>query len=324
MKGVSLKDLSLSPEESKEIVELLARIRGIKNYKSMSKCSFSSISIRKDKKPKISKARIGEIEREFNELRHKFSNPKIKEIRKKNIYEIKSRKNRFRTKRYHDYDDAEYKGITDIESLFDLSIGEDYYKPIIVNTAFNNNYIEYESREDKDKILTISEYLDMIGPYLVDMINDYKAKSEWKIQLTMVINFISSKPGSDETPIMYTKGINIEIMIGSDTNEVSGELFKSLLQKYQENLEEKMSGSEFVFDGVNALYYDKTSLVRGKSYIDSPEWLKNKKAKINPKNKDVKCFHYVLTAGLNYQIIKKILKEYQKLSLLLISIIGMR
>ena len=208
--------------------------------------------------------------------------------------------------------------------MFDLSIGEDYYKPIIVNTAFNNNYIEYESREDKDKILTISEYLDMIGSYLVDMINDYKAKSEWKIQLTMVINFISSKPGSDETPIMYTKGINIEIMIGSDTNEVSGELFKSLLQKYQENLEEKMSGSEFVFDGVNALYYDKTSLVRGKSYIDSPEWLKNKKAKINPKNKDVKCFHYVLTAGLNYQIIKKILKEYQKLSLLLISIIGMR
>ena len=83
MKGVSLKDLSLSPEESKEIVELLARIRGIKNYKSMSKCSFSSIPIRKDKKPKISKARIGEIEREFNELRHKFSNPKIKEIRKK-------------------------------------------------------------------------------------------------------------------------------------------------------------------------------------------------------------------------------------------------
>ena len=75
--------------------------------------------------------------------------------------------------------------------MFDLSIDKDYYKPVIVSTAFNNNYIEYESKDDKDKILTISEYLDMIRLYLVDMINDHKTKSEWKIQLTMEINFIS-------------------------------------------------------------------------------------------------------------------------------------
>ena len=49
-----------------------------------------------------------------------------------------------------------------------------------------------------------------------------------------------------------------------------------------------MRGSEFVFDGVNTLYYDlnKISLIRGKSYINSPEWLKNKKTTINPKNMD--------------------------------------
>ena len=58
----------------------------------------------------------------------------------------------------------------------------------------------------------------MIRPYLVDMINDHKTKSEWKIQLTMVINFSSSKLDSDETRIMHTKSSNIEIMIGSDTN----------------------------------------------------------------------------------------------------------
>ena len=122
-----------------------------------------------------------------------------------------------------------------------------------------------------------------------------------------MINFISSEPDSDETPIMYTKSNNIEIMIGSDSNEVIEELFKSLLQKYQESLEENMSGSEFVFDGVNVLYYDlnKTSLIRGKSYIHSPEWLRNKKATINLQNKDDKCFQYVLTAALNYQNIKK-------------------
>ena len=83
--------------------------------------------------------------------------------------------------------------------------------------------------------------------------------------------------------------------------------FESLLQRYQEGLEEKMKGSDFAFDSVDALYYDlnKISLNRGKSYIDSPEWLKNKKATINPQNKkDDKCFQYVLTVTLNYQNIK--------------------
>ena len=133
-----------------------------------------------------------------------------------------------KNKKDYDYDDIEYRGIKDISDLFDLSISEDYYKPIIVKSAFNNNYIQYESKGDKDKGLIISEYFDMIRPYLVDMINDHKTQSEWKTQLTMVINFISSKPDSDETRIMHTKSNNIEIMMGSDTDGVIEGLFKSL------------------------------------------------------------------------------------------------
>ena len=87
----------------------------------------------------------------------------------------------------------------------------------------------YESKGDKDKILTFNEYLDMIRPFLVDMINDHKNKGEWKIQLTAVINFISSKPDSDETRIMHTKSNNLAIIIGIDINEVIEERFKSLL-----------------------------------------------------------------------------------------------
>ena len=174
-----------------------------------------------------------------------------------------------------------------------MSIGEDYYKPTIVNDAFNNNYKEYESKGDKDKILTVNEYIDMIRPYLVDIINEHKTQSEWKIQVTAAVNFISSKPNSDETRIMHAKSNNIEIVIGSNTNEVIEEFLKSLLKRYQERLEESTRGSEFVFVCVNALYYNlnKISLNRGKSYIDPPKWLKNKKTTINPQNKkDDKCF----------------------------------
>ena len=102
----------------------------------------------------------------------------------------------------------------------------------------------------------------------------------------MAINFISSKD-SDETRTMHTKSNNVDIMIGSETNEIIKKLFESFLQKYQEGLEESMRGSEFVYNSVDVLYYNlnKVSLNRGGSYIDSPKWVKNKMATINPQNK---------------------------------------
>ena len=119
--------------------------------------------------------------------------------------------------------------------------------------------------------------------------------------MTAEINFISLKPGSDETRVMYTRSFNKEIMKGSDTDEVIKLLFESFLKKYYENLQEKMNGSDFEFDGVNFFYYDfnKTSINRGGSYIDSPQWLKYKKSTINPKNDDDKCFQYTVTLSLN-------------------------
>ena len=143
-------------------------------------------------------------------------------------------------------------------------------------------------KEIKEKIYQF-KYLNMIRPYLSYMINDnktqgkwriysgnkiieHKTKSEWKIQLTMANNFISSKD-SDETRTMHTKSNNVEIMTGIETDEVTEELLKYFLQKYQEGLEESMKGSEFIFDSVDSLYcnLNKVSLSRSGSYIDSPK-----------------------------------------------------
>ena len=62
-------------------------------------------------------------------------------------------------------------------------------------------------------------------------------------------------------------------MNDSGTDEIIKLPFESFLQKYEENLQEKMKGLDFEFDGVNFLYYDfnKTSIHRGGSYIDSPK-----------------------------------------------------
>ena len=169
---------------------------------------------------------------------------KIKEIRT-SLFELEQ--NLSKTKKYYDYEDIEYKGMRNTKDLFDLSIDEDYYKP--TRGAFNGNYIQYESRGDEGKNLSIKKYLNIIKPYLSDIINDHKTSglvrynscnkswveetpSEWKIHITMEINCISSKD-SDETRTMLTKSNNVEIMVGSETAEIIEELSESLLQSYQ-------------------------------------------------------------------------------------------
>ena len=91
--------------------------------------------------------------------------------------------------------------------------------------------------------------------------------------------------------------------MGSETDEIIEELFKTFLQKYQEELEESTRGSEFAYGSVDALYYSLNEVIlsRGGSYIDSPKWLKTKKATINSKNNDDKCFQYAVTVALNYE-----------------------
>ena len=79
----------------------------------------------------------------------------------------------------------------------------------------------------------------------------------------MSINFISFKD-SDETRNMHTKSNNIEIFVGSETDEIIEELFKSFLQTYQEGLEKSAKGNNFIPGSVNLLHYNlqKMSLKR--------------------------------------------------------------
>ena len=135
------------------------------------------------------------------------------------------------------------------------------------------------------------------------MIDNHKARNEWKIQLTMRIIFVSFTD-ANETREMHTKSDNITIMIGIETEDVINELFNTFCKRYQEGLETKMRGSSFTFERIDLLEYHlhKISLNRGSSYIESPEWIKNKGVTINPKNtKNNNCFQDAITAALNHQ-----------------------
>ena len=141
---------------------------------------------------------------------------------------------------------------------------KDNFRPYRFTGAFNSNYTEYRSSGDEDKNLSNKAYLDEIRPYLSDIINEHKNKDEWKIQINISINFISSKD-SDKARTMYTKSDNVDVI---------EKLSKSTLERYQTGLEEAMRGSEFVFDCVNELHYKlhNVDINRGRTYVDSPRW----------------------------------------------------
>ena len=93
----------------------------------------------------------------------------------------------------------------------------------------------------KTKTLSIKLDLNMIRLYLRDIINDHKTQREWRIQLKMTINFISSKD-SDETHTMHTmhiKSHNIEIKVGSEIDDIIKEYFKNSFGKISRRIRRK-------------------------------------------------------------------------------------
>ena len=125
--------------------------------------------------------------------------------------------------------------INDIRTLFEQE--EDYYKLKKVSNFWKNSYIEYEGNGDKNRNLSVGEYL---------------------------------------------------------------------LIKISRKLETLMRKTDFIFDSVELMFYKchEVNFRRGGSYTDSPDWIKKKKATINPKNINDKCFQYAATVALNYEEIK--------------------
>ena len=168
-------------------------------------------------------------------------------------------------------DDDEYRKVGSIRRLFENFY---YYKPIKTDDDFagrRNNYIQYTSRGDRYKNLSPKEYLDMIRPYLRDLINNHKPTmedneednednsgsecGEWKIQLVMQNNFISAQ-NFEVTRTIYSVSKPVEIYIGSDTENIIHTFFGAALERFQQAIvTSQKNGNEFTHESVALLYY---------------------------------------------------------------------
>ena len=267
-------------DQSRDELERIAKIRRIKNYEEMSKEELI-ISLLKSKQSiaelfnnNLYDNKISDIRRILNRLRDILPRKYRKEIKEK-LYEIEHNENLSEAEKEendeylrklvrnlnnkekygpYDRDDFTYNGIRDIENLFDEVSEEDYYKPILVKSSFKSNYKYYESRGDKEKRLSVRQYLNKITSHLYDLINDHRiARRVWEIQISMRVNFISSKD-TGETRTIYVWSNNESIMWGSDAGDIIRELFRSFLHNYQEELK-IIKGSDFVFESVELMDY---------------------------------------------------------------------
>ena len=100
----------------------------------------------------------------------------------------------------------QYNITRDIGYLFNEITKENQYEPLEIKSAFDSNYTEYESKGDNNGNLSLYEYLNIIRPYLRDMIDNHKANSGWKIQFVMKIKVISFLD-ANEFRKMHTKVI---------------------------------------------------------------------------------------------------------------------
>ena len=105
---------------------------------------------------------------------------------------------------------------------------DDYYKHVEVKSAFDGNYVLYESNGDKNVLLTIPEYFMKIKPYLRDLIDYYNTLGEWKTQLSMNITFLSFTD-VDTRQIMHSKSDNVETMRGVDAYDIIEELIGAFM-----------------------------------------------------------------------------------------------
>ena len=177
--------------------------------------------------------------------------------------------------------------------------------PVLTTLLFYGGYRRYHFRGDNNRNMSVESYFCKIIPYLRILIDENKVH-EQKIQLDMGFNM---KHMADDGRIThFSRSDNVICLPSSATDKVTEQLLASLYEKYEYDLLISREGSNFVFESVeeSIMHFHKIDLRRGSSYIESPEWLKHKKATIDPQNKNnIYCFMYAIAISLFHEALGK-------------------
>ena len=158
--------------------------------------------------------------------------------------------------------------------------------------------------------MSFYDYILTITPYLIELIDKKEILNNNKIQLVIAIHFIHLDKNDIIT--LYVKSKNIICISSDDTSIIVDELLESLSKYYHEKSMIARTDSSYIFHSVHELniHFRIVDLKRTGTYIQSPKWLVDKKATVNPKNtKDNYCFAFASTIAIFHSELKKPLER---------------
>ena len=202
-----IKSIKSQQKLAKTQLELLKTqqklIKSIKTQQKLTKKTKSQRELIKSLRKLKKQQQTRKIRNSFYNIDKKINNTNVDDF----IENIRDLFNNKLDKKINNNNNTNYDFIENIRDLFSILD----YEPVLIKSEFEGNYLEYMSNGNNS--LSFNEYLELIKPYLYDLINVYKAKGEWKLQLSAEISFVSRKPDSNEMHIMYTRSTPEEIII---------------------------------------------------------------------------------------------------------------
>jgi len=178
------------------------------------------------------------------------------------------------------------------------------YAPKEIKGAFDGNFVRFRSKgvEENRRMVSVEQYLQRTRHHVKRVLEEMVRRGgSWKVQVNVSILF-RKRDGSDEYTAPIWSSAHT-VMEGMDMEEFLDEMRAYLMQQYEMMLN-TMEASDYVFVRIVEMTYHchRVDLNRGGSYIELPDWVKNKKCCINPKNKDDdKCFKWAVIAALHHK-----------------------
>ena len=166
------------------------------------------------------------------------------------------------------------------------------FTPIREASAFRN-YTNQYVMSNSNLGLGPKEFLEYGKPPIINIFN-----SNRNIKTMLYLHVIMTQGEREVKFAFHSKGLKL-ILEGTDENEIYDEMVEEILEEI--DMARDVEGSGWRFEKVIKLVLHTTRWdpVNAGSYIELPQALKNRKAIINMKNQDDKCFMWSVLRALN-------------------------
>ena len=154
-----------------------------------------------------------------------------------------------------------------------------------------------------------------VKKFIKEKIYYLSRNGEWKVEVTDANTVYKNEIKTYSSRPIHSKKDWIDFRRGSSMKEKYNDIIEAQKQRYEDNLEKSMENNKINSVNLDHIHtvFQKLTVSSGASHIDFPDWIRVKKAVINPKNNDDTCFQYAVTLALSWEKIRKNCERVNKI-----------